>query len=342
MTKKAVKASTHRESNAGSLDATLHSNTPVSINDVHLKQYLDAATSENTRRAYRSAIRQFEKWGGRLPSHRDEVVRYLLDRAESVNTRTLDLHLTALSQWHQYQSIADPCRNPLIRKTMEGIRRVHGQPKRKAKALQLSELAKMLDWLKQQPASLKHTRDISILLLGFFGAFRRSELVNIQVSDLCWEPEGLIIQLPKSKTDQTGQGSMRAIPFADKSICAAQAVKTWLDAAGLADGFVFRPINRWGTLQNKALNPNAINDLLKKMGERCEFDFTPDLSSHSFRRGLSTSAARAQVPFEQIKKQGGWKSDSTVWQYIDEGQQFTDNAASTLLDKMAELVKAKY
>ena len=96
-----------------------------------LRHYLQAATSDNTRKAYRSAIRQFEKWGGRLPSDRDTVVRYLVSRAESLNSRTLDLHLTAISQWHYYQGVTDPVRDPLVRKTMEGIRRTHGQPKRR-------------------------------------------------------------------------------------------------------------------------------------------------------------------------------------------------------------------
>ncbi len=108
-----------------------------------LRQYLQAATSDNTRKAYRSAIRQFEKWGGRLPSDRDTVVRYLLARAESLNPRTLDLHLTAISQWHHYQGLIDPVSDPLVRKTMEGVRRTHGQPKRKAKALRLEHVAQI-------------------------------------------------------------------------------------------------------------------------------------------------------------------------------------------------------
>ena len=78
-----------------------------------LRHYLQAATSDNTRKAYRSAIRQFEKWGGRLPSDRDTIIRYLLARAELLNPRTLDLHLTAISQWHHYQGLGDPVRDPL-------------------------------------------------------------------------------------------------------------------------------------------------------------------------------------------------------------------------------------
>lgn len=304
-----------------------------------LRHYLQAATSDNTRKAYRSAIRQFEKWGGRLPTDRDTVVRYLLARAESLNSRTLDLHLTAIGQWHHYQGIIDPVKDPLVRKTMEGIRRTHGQPKRKAKALRLEHIAQMVNHLRHLPDSKKKQRDIALLLTGFFGAFRRSELVAIQVSDLVWEPEGLIIRLPRSKTDQQATGLARALPFGASSCCPAKAVKIWLESTDIASGPLFRPVNRWDQVQAKPLNPGAINDLLKALGDACQFDFVPDLSSHSFRRGLSTSAARERVDFELIKKQGGWKNDATVWEYIEEGQQLSNNASLVLMEKLDVLIE---
>lgn len=324
----------------------LDSERPLSLRNDQLpsnthSQYLKAATSDNTRKAYRSAIRQFEKWGGRLPSDRDTIVRYLLDHAEVLNSRTLDLHLTAISQWHHVQGLIDPVATPLVRKTLDGIRRIHGRPKRKAKALRLEHLTVMLAHLRQLPDSKKKCRDIALLLTNFFGAFRRSELVSIRVFDLNWEPEGLLIRLERSKTDQDGEGLMRALPFGDQSVCAASALKRWLEVAEINEGPVFRPVNRWDQVQAKSLNPGAINDLLKTLGTACDFGFVPDLSSHSFRRGLSTSAARERVDFELIKKQGGWKSDTTVWGYIEEGQQFTNNATVVLMKKMADIVKAQ-
>lgn len=274
-----------------------------------LRQYLQAATSDNTRKAYRSAIRQFEKWGGRLPSDRDTVVRYLLARAESLNPRTL-----------------------------EGVRRTHGQPKRKAKALRLEHVAQMVNHLRQLPTTKKKLRDIALVLTGFFGAFRRSELVAIRYGDLVWEPEGLLIRLSSSKTDQQASGLVRALPFGAPDCCPATAMKNWIELGGINEGPVFRPINRWDKIQPKALNPSAINELLKTLGNACQFDFVPELSSHSFRRGLSTSAARERVDFELIKKQGGWKSDATVWEYIEEGQQLSNNATHILMEKMAVLI----
>ncbi|MFA0813818.1 site-specific integrase [Microbulbifer epialgicus] len=324
------------QAKAKSPSATGLSGTPLSEEDI--QKYLRAATSDSTRKAYRSAIRQFEKWGGRLPTDSHSLVTYLLSRAEQLNSRSLDLHLTAIGQWHLYQGILNPVADPLVQKTMRGIRRTHGKPKQKAKALSLQHIAAMTRYLRSQPDSKKKSRDLALVMVGFFGAFRRSELVAIQVEDLIWEEEGLIVLLPKSKTDQDGKGMMRALPFGNPEACPASALKTWLEISGILKGPVFRAVNRWDTVQARQLNPTAINDLLKKLGSACNFEFVDEISSHSFRRGLSTSAAREKVGFEQIKKQGGWKSDATVWEYIEEGQQFTDNASAPLIKKMADLL----
>ncbi|MAM88316.1 MAG: integrase [unclassified Hahellaceae] len=303
------------------------------------RRYLQAATSDNTRRTYRSAIHRFERWGGRLPTDRDTLIRYLLAHAETLNTRTLDVHLTALSQWHRFQGFADPGQDPTVRKTLEGMRRVHGQPKRKARALRLEHLVALIDWLQTQPESLKKHRDLALVQTGFFGAFRRSELVSIQVEDLSWESEGLIIRLPRSKTDQQGEGLQRALPAGNGQICPVRALRNWLLVAEITSGPVFRPISRWNECQTRALRPAAVNELLKSLGTACGFDFVPELSSHSFRRGLSTSAARENLSFEAIKKQGGWKNDAVVRGYIDEGRQFADNVATTLINELNQLLE---
>jgi integrase len=301
-------------------------------------RYIAAATSENTRKTYQSSIRQVNKWGVKLPCTDDTIIRYITDRAQSVNPRTLSLHLSVLRQWHIAQGFNDPTSSSVIQKTMEGIRRVHAKPKKKAKALRLEHIATLLRILHAKPESKKKRRDTALLLIAFFGAFRRSELVGIMYSDIAWQPEGVTITLLQSKTDQEGRGVQRSIPYGKESSCPVRALKHWLDCSNTVSGPIFRSINRWDQVSDKPLNPSSVNDILKSLARECGFDFIAELSSHSFRRGLSTSAAREKVSFELIKKQGGWKSDATVWEYIEEGQQFTDNAALTLMEKMDKLI----
>ncbi len=191
-----------------------------------------------------------------------------------------------------------------MRKTLGGIRRTHKQPKRKAHPLRLEHVAMILAYLGQQPETKKRTRDLALIQVGFFRAFHRSELVAIEHDHLHWEPEGVNIVLPRSETDPHGEGISRALPYGTGAVCPVRSLKTWLQAAAINRGPVFRPINRWDQVQSRALNPGAIKAVLKSMGEACGFEFATELSSHSFRRGLATAAARVQEDFEAIQRQG--------------------------------------
>lgn len=306
-----------------------------------LRHYLQATLSDNTRKTYRSALLQFERAGGRLPCDRDSLVRYILVKAGELSTRSLDLHITAIRQWHQQQGLADPAADPMVQRTLEGVRRVHGRPPRKARALTLKQLGELLAAANAQEHPLRALRDRALLLIAFMGAFRRSELVAIRVEDIQFEADGMLIHLPRSKTDQDGQGLVRAIPAGSGSVCPAIALKEWLNATNIESGAVFRAMNRWGQLSEKPLNAASINELLKKLASSAGLENVPEFSSHSFRRGMSTAAARAGVSFELIRKQGGWRHDGTVRGYIEEGQQLQDNAAHTLLEEMQRLTNPR-
>ena len=114
---------------------------------VRQRHYIQAATADNTRRTYQSAIRHFERWGGRLPADELTIIRYLLAHAENLNPRTLSLRLTSLRQWHRLQRFADPTDTPEVRKTLLGIERAHGQPKNKARVFTLEHLEVMVQTL---------------------------------------------------------------------------------------------------------------------------------------------------------------------------------------------------
>lgn len=298
---------------------------------VQHRALLHAATADNTRLAYRSAVRHFQRWGGLLPCHSAEVIRYLLAFAETLNPRTLTLRLTALSQWHVTQGFTDPTQSLDVRKTLLGIHRIHGKPKKQARALTLDELTRMVVILQSQ-ADMLAQRDNALLQLAFFGAFRRSEIVRLTVADLQWQPAGLLITLPRSKTDQTGDGICKAIPYGGgETLCPASAVKLWLATAAISSGPLFRAINRWGVMSSHTLHPSAVSTILVSRAKEAELVNAHEFSSHSFRRGLATSAHRAGAAFQDIKRQGGWRHDGTVQGYIEEAERFSANAAGLLL-----------
>ncbi|ADJ28338.1 site-specific integrase [Nitrosococcus watsonii] len=296
------------------------------------QHYIEAATAENTRRAYRSAIRHFERWGGCLPADAFMVSAYLLAHAEILNPRTLSLRLTALRHWHQLQGFPDPTVEPEVRKLFQGIVRRQGKPKRQAKTFRLEHLKAMVNHLSAQ-SNLKAYRDRALLLVGFFGAFRRSELVQVDLAHLQWEAEGILITIPRSKTDQSGEGRLKALPYGESDLCPVTALKAWLKIAGIKSGPLFRRVNRWETLLNAPLHPAGVNLILKAVASQVGFDFAPELSSHSLRRSLATTAHRAGASFESIKRQGGWGHDGTVWAYIEAAGRFEENAAAVLLTK---------
>lgn len=294
------------------------------------REFLAAATSDNTRRTYQSAIRHFLAWGGLLPCDETMVIRYLLNFSATLNPRTLALRLTALSQWHIQQGFADCTASPTVRKTLAGIGRVHGTPKKKAKALPVEDLQVIVRCIEEDP-SLKALRDNALLQLGFFGGLRRSELVGLTLADLDWSAQGVTITLARSKTDQQGQGIAKAIPYGKGACCPVTVLRRWLEASGISDGAVFRPINQWGQVGSKPLHESSVNTILVDWAKKASLPYVPDLSSHSLRRGMATSAYRAGADFRQIKKQGGWRNDGTVQGYIEEAGLFEENAAGVLL-----------
>jgi integrase len=302
---------------------------PLALRQQHAL-LLAAATSPNTRRTYQSAIRHFLACGGLLPADESAIVRYMLACAETHNPRTVALRITALSRWHVHQDFRDPTATSMVRKTLLGISRTHGKPRRQAKALPVEDLDRIAMSLIKA-GTLRAARDNALLQVGFFGGFRRSELVAIRVEHIGWEKEGVTIMLPRSKTDQTGEGIVKALPFGSGQRCPVTALRVWLERAALTEGFVFRSISRWGQVQPAGLHASSVNDILSAAADQAGLTYVPSLSSHSLRRGMATSARRAGAGFQEIKKQGGWRHDGTVHGYIEEADRFSENAAGTLL-----------
>jgi integrase len=295
--------------------------------------YAREATSDNTRIAYRDDVRHFIAWGGVLPTTPDVLLQYLQAFAKSLNPRTLKRRLVALKHWHTFQGLVDPTGHPLIRKTISGILRVHGKPLEKAAALSVEQLSLIVDYLSARN-KLVDWRNNALLQVGFFGAFRRSELVSIQWEHITFVPEGMEILIPKSKTDQESEGRVCAIPYGNKILCPVTALLQWREKSEFSIGAVFRSVTQKGNVSIKALVPASINFILKNLAVDCKLSNPKKYSGHSLRRGFATSASKKGATLGAIMRQGRWRNERTVNGYIQEGQLFEANAASLVLDQL--------
>lgn len=297
--------------------------------------YIAAATSDNTRKAYQADIRHFERWGGRLPASTEAIVLYLQAFADKLNPRTLARRITALKNWHVYQSFPDPTAHSTISKTLAGIMRMHGRPKEKAWPLAPLDLLRITEKLAKDD-TIASWRDNALLQIGFFGAFRRSELVAIHVEHIHRQKEGIEILIPKSKTDAVGEGQFAPIPYGTEKLCPIRALEHWLSLSEIKQGPIFRRIYSNGTLSAHSLTPLSVNHILKKHALTCKLPYAQQLSSHSLRRGLATSASRSGAGLVAIMRQGRWKQVNTVMEYIDASERFKENAATSVMENISK------
>lgn len=299
---------------------------------IGLHTYIQAATSQNTRRAYQQDIRHFLNSGGLLPATPDLVITYLQQFAPRLNSRTLERRLTAIKHWHTCQGFPDPTAHLLVRKALTGIKNIHGRPKDKAPALQIEQLVTMANHLKST-GKLIDLRNSALLQVGFFGAFRRSELVAIHFEHITFVPEGMEILIPRSKTDQGGEGLVCAIPYGDEVVCPVKAIKNWCEKANITQGPVFCRITKGGNIMPFGIDAHHINIIVKSIAKACNLPNADDYSSHSLRRGFATTASQQGASLASIMQQGRWQHTGTALGYMEEGKRFEGNAAGLILKK---------
>lgn len=294
--------------------------------DNSVAKYIRAALADNTRKGYQSDLAHFLSWGGSIPSSPEQVSQYLAEHAEVLSPATLSRRVVSISRAHTASGISSPTNSDLVKTTLRGIKRTVGIKQRQVEPVLKNNLLEMVKGLH----GAKGIRDKAILLIGFAGGFRRSELVGLQFPDVEFVEQGLVIHLSKSKTDQEGIGRKIAIPFARGSVCAVLALKNWLEVASIDSGPLFRPISRHGFIESKQLSAQAVAIIVKERAgavglNACNF------SGHSLRAGLVTSAAQAGVSAWKIKQQTGHKSDAMLNRYIRDANIFVDNAAGAVL-----------
>lgn len=289
-----------------------------------VRYYVENALSENTRKAYRNDLQHFLMWGGTIPSSPEQVASYLTAHGEILSIATLQRRLVSITKAHTMQDYIDPVKCDLIKMTMRGIQRVHGKPQAQVSPVMRDDLIAMIN---HAPDNLKGCRDKSLLVLGFCAALRRSELVAIRFEDIEFNSQGIILTLPRSKTDQTGQGRKIGIPKGRGRICPVGLVALWLKHSSIDDGPLFRSVTKGGVISDAGLSNRAVADIIKAYAEKAGLN--PDkYSGHSLRSGLATSAAQNGISSWKIRQQTGHKSDAMLARYIRDGDIFTDNAAA--------------
>lgn len=289
-----------------------------------VRKYVENAKAAGTRRIYESHWRDFslfcsEQGAALLPANPLVVVDYITYLADlGAKYSTIQVKVAAISHYHRAANLTSPAKSLEVQETMKGIRRTIGAAQKGKAPISLDVLKKLTAVL---PDDLRGIRDKAILLVGFAGAFRRSELIGIKYSDIKIARDHIDIFLGKTKTDQEGQGMIKHIPeLQNKSICPVTALRAWLKAAGISDGVVFRPITKGGNAINRFMNPQEVARLVKKYAAVADID-PALLSGHSLRAGFVTEAASRDQPLWKIKQQTGHKSDQVLQRYIrDQGR----------------------
>ncbi len=301
-----------------------------------VERFLEHALSDNTWKAYRLDWRLFEEWCAErdltpLPAQADSVAEYIahLASVERCKAATIERKLSSISVRHGARGLESPTKTVLVRETLRGTRNAIGAAQTRKKPIVTDELARIIATCESLH-TLAAARDRALLLIGFAGAMRRSEIAALTVEDVTEVPEGLDVLIRRSKTDQAGRGRTVSIAYGSHlATCPVRTLRAWLALSGVSSGPLFREVDRHGNLGNDHLHPASVARIVKRACELAGFDVAQH-GGHSLRSGFATSAAARKNSIWSIKQQGGWTSDATVAGYIRFATRWHDNASANL------------
>lgn len=296
--------------------------------------YARNSTAGNTRRGYASDWKQFDAWCvgtglASLPADPETVALYLAYLAEKHKPATIGRHMAAIASAHKSAGYPSPSsmQHRAVAAVWHGIRRTHGTSQTQKAPLLTAGLRSMIESLSGR---LIGTRDRALLLIGFAGAFRRSELVSLNLEDVEFAADGLVVTLRRSKTDQEGQGRKKGLPYgSNPDTCPVRSLRAWIEASGITTGPLFRPVNRHGQMQAERLSGTAVALIVKRHAGAAGLD-RAQFSGHSLRAGLATAAAIAGASERSIMNQTGHRSSAMVRRYIRDSSLFRENAAAAV------------
>lgn len=294
------------------------------------RSYARHSYAANTRAAYASDWQQFRAWCAQqqrraLPATAETILGYIVTLAERLSPASIDRRLCGIAFHHRQARQSDPTDDPEVAITMRGLRRAKGTAA--AGKLPITP-ALLVDVLATCGTDRRGIQERALLLLGFAGAFRRSELVALTLDDLTLVDDGLIVRVRRSKTDQEGSGSFKGIPHGTQATtCPVQAMQTWIAVGKIRSGPLFRAFSPHGRQTRRPLPAYAVARIIQRTIRQCNLD-PRHYGGHSLRAGLVTAAAQAGVAERIIMRQTGHTDVRTVRRYIRDGSLFAENAAA--------------
>ena len=300
--------------------------------DEQVRAYIRASKAESTVRGYRSDWRHFCEWCQErdvcpLPASPETVASYIAECATRLKVGSIQRRLNAIAEAHKAVGMESPTSDGVVKNTLKGIKRTFGTaPVQKAPTL----TADIRTMVGAAGDGLIGVRDRALILLGFAGAFRRSEVVGLDVEDLDFNRDGLTVNLRRSKADQEGEGRKIGIPYgSNPETCPVRVVQSWMEEGDVTSGPVFRSINRHGQVKPGRLSGIDVARIVRKLAERVGLD-AKKYAGHSLRSGHATSAAIAGASERSIMNQTGHRSVQMVRRYIRDGSLFRENSAGRL------------
>jgi len=296
------------------------------------KEFQSNSKSNNTKRSYISDWEDFKAWCLNhkrefLPASAETFSLYITSLSFTHKISSIRRRFASISQAHKLKGFENPTVHPNVRLVWQGILRTKKLSIKHASPTLLPHIRMIIDSV---PEKLNGVRDRAIILLGFAGSFRRSEICNLEVNDIAKSNEGLVIRIRRSKTDQTGKGREIGILYGEHlETCPVRAVEEWLDCSGINEGPLFRKVTKDARVCRDALCPDGVGFILKRSFEKAGIDIK-EFSAHSLRAGFATVAAMAGASERSIQNQTGHTSRETLRRYIRHASVFIDNAAMKL------------
>ena len=298
---------------------------------------LKSSKASNTVRAYKSDFNDFslfcvQNGFKQLPSE-PKIVSLYLTHLSSKETKmsTLKRRLVSIGVIHKLKGYYLDTKHPSIIENIMGIKRRKGSIQRGKKPLLINDLKKLINVIdNNEDEEIKKLRDRTIILIGFSGGFRRNEIVSLDYDDLDFVPEGVKINLKRSKTDQFGEGSLKGLPYFDNSkYCPVLSIQKYLEKSNISEGALFRRFNKGSILSKNRLTDQTVAILIKKYLQLAGID-SKNYSGHSLRSGFATSAAESGAEERSIMAMTGHKSTEMVRRYIKEANLFKNNALNKI------------